>query len=210
MEPEVLSASLDRLARAVGGTTGSVQLRRGLTDGEIAAHAETLAPLGLPRDLVEVYRWHDGLEVGSVDLFFDAPFPPLEEAIQTYRWLVESDDGVARWSRSWFPAFGTRQLGELVTLTPRIGELAECVWSYHYTDVALTARYDSLRSLIDTTARLWESGLLPANDPSRVRAALPVIASSNPRCFPTGEWLGRARHTAASHDPATWLPDWVQ
>jgi hypothetical protein len=58
---------------------------------------------------------HDGLEVGSVDLFFDAPFPPLDEAIQTYRWLVESD----------------------------------------------------------------------------VRAALPVIASSNPGCFPTGEWLGR-------------------
>ena len=64
---------------------------------------------------------------------------------------------MARWGRSWFPAFGTRQFGEFVTLPPRSSELAECLWSYHYTDFALTAKYDSVRSLVDTTVRLWEA-----------------------------------------------------
>ena len=151
------------------------RLRAPLPAGRIEELSEQLLPYRLPGDLFQVYRWHNGFDewlddVGYVTLFMDAPFPSLESAIaereELARFAEEAGDA-AYWCPAWLPAFGNLQYGELVTLEPRTSPCAELLWSYHYQDHGLSASYDSIRHLLETTTRLWEARIAPVDERRR-------------------------------------------
>ncbi len=220
-EPPDLRNALARLEQAFerARPAEADRLRPPLTATQVANLSTALVPYQLPADLALLYQWHDGFddwrdETGYLTLLMDASFPSFESALAEREKLLRfaSDDGdPSYWPPAWFPAFGTSQSGDFVTLEPRTSERSPVLWSYHSHDSALTATYDSVANLIVATAQLWEDGLLPwltQDDPDHHRRRLEVVGRLNPYCFDGhADWAHRRIESSRALD-RTWLPEW--
>lgn len=103
----MITPQLDLLSELLRSKAPSVSdaLRPGLEAGQIS---RLLAPIGhgVPGDLIQLYRWHDGCEVVDgaerAQIFPGAQMLPLDEA------MTHRDNGLdaeAGWKPGWLPIF---------------------------------------------------------------------------------------------------------
>lgn len=64
-------------------------------------------PFALPKDVVALYRWHDGMK-DNAPLFREYTLYPLEDALDEYELALEvaADDEDKPWQKGWFPFAG--------------------------------------------------------------------------------------------------------
>src|SRR4051794_29670895 len=164
------------------------RFRPGLSRAEISRLEKRLAPYRLPKELVTVYRWHDGWDDGEGTgefrgMFIDDRFNSLAQAIEERRFQIGLG-AAPEWNPLWFPAFGS-EYGELVALRSSAGLPGGQVYSFGDPE-GLGTKFDSVPAYFATVLEAWRRGLMEGIDTGRYPksqwfAIYGVMVRHNPR-----------------------------
>jgi cell wall assembly regulator SMI1 len=186
------------------------RFRPGLSQAEIDRLSAKLAPYRLPKELVTLYRWHDGwdefLDGTLSELVPEDTFSSLSEAVDEYEsWKAGVGGG---WNPLWFPFVGS-EYGQMVPLQRASGKPAGQVYSFDAEDDLWTS-YDSLGSYFGTVLDYWRTGVMDRYDPGRItqdvkNEMVRIAVLHNPRSR-RGNGLERRTisRDATGHWPAAW------
>ena len=138
-------------------------LNPGLTSQKIQELFEEI-PLQPNQDLHALYTWRNGSEdsegitLGELAFFPGFYLMSLEESIQTYMELRETDD----WEKSWFPIFASGG-GDFyaMNLAP---EAQGQILGFYVFEEETQVEYRSLKSMLATLKACYEQGIIFRNE----------------------------------------------
>lgn len=129
------------------------QLRPGLDDAGLGLLREAVDPYVVPRQVEELYRWHDG---GDSGVFGGWRMRPVDELIRWYRFSCEDLES----PRTWLPVFED-QIVNVVTLDlPGRAPSDRSVWYGHTHDAWLERLFDCIAVMLHVVCDAAESGAL--------------------------------------------------
>lgn len=138
-------------------------LNPGLSSQKIQELFEEI-PLQPNQDLHALYAWRngskdsDGITLGELAFFPGFYLMSLEESIQTYLELKETDD----WEKSWFPIFASGG-GDFyaMILAP---EAQGKILGFYVFEEGAQVEYLSLKSMLATLKTCYEQGIIFRNE----------------------------------------------
>lgn len=138
-------------------------LNSGITSLKIQELFEEI-PLQPNQDLHALYAWRngsedsDGITLGELAFFPGFYLMSLEESIQTYLELIETDT----WEKSWFPIFASGG-GDFYAmfLAP---EAQGQILSFYVFEEEAQVEYRSLKSMLTTFKVCYEQGIIFRNE----------------------------------------------
>jgi len=139
-------------------------LRSGCSDEDIAKAEAGLNGLKLPEDIIELYKWHDGLEDDQLiyDIGNGRPFLSLQAALAE-RDLMMDSLGEA-WDSTWLPIMGEADMGFFIMLDKK-RKNHSALYSYNLQSDPITLHYINVLGMLSTIrAALEAEVLLPIND----------------------------------------------
>ena len=138
-------------------------LNPGLSSQKIQELFEEI-PLQPNQDLHALYAWRNGSEdsegitLGELAFFPGFYFMSLEESIQTYLELRETDD----WKKSWFPIFASGG-GDFYAMNLASEGQGQILGFYVFEEEA-QVEYQSLESMLATLKACYEQGIIFRNE----------------------------------------------
>ena len=138
-------------------------LNPGLSSQKIQELFEEI-PLQPNQDLHALYAWRNGSEdsegitLGELAFFPGFYFMSLEESIQTYLELRETDD----WKKSWFPIFASGG-GDFYAMNLAPEAQGQILGFYVFEEEA-QVEYWSLKSMLATLKACYEQGIIFRNE----------------------------------------------
>ncbi len=142
-------------------------LRPGLSQDGLTAQCRGF-PGQIPEDVLAFYRWHNGS--GNQEVFPNARFLALEEALATYHRLMQSATQrrprrqrtpVAFWEPQWLPLFGDMVSYDeyyAVLCPPSPQSTTPVYYLCCDEDDTMYLAYDSLTQMLETLAACYETG----------------------------------------------------
>ena len=138
-------------------------LNPGLSSQKIQELFEEI-PLQPNQDLHALYAWRNGSEdsegitLGELAFFPGFYFMSLEESIQTYLELRETDD----WKKSWFPIFASGG-GDFYAMNLASEGQGQILGFYVFEEEA-QVEYRSLESMLTALKKCYEQGIIFRNE----------------------------------------------
>ena len=138
-------------------------LNPGLTSQKIQELFEEI-PLQPNQDLHALYAWRngsedsDGITLGELAFFPGFYLMSLEESIQTYLELIETDT----WEKSWFPIFASGG-GDFYAMILAPEAQGQILGFYVFEEEA-QVEYRSLKSMLTTFKVCYEQGIIFRNE----------------------------------------------
>ena len=138
-------------------------LNPGLSSQKIQELFEEI-PLQPNQDLHALYAWRNGSEdsegitLGELAFFPGFYFMSLEESIQTYLELRETDD----WKKSWFPIFASGG-GDFYAMNLASEGQGQILGFYVFEEEA-QVEYRSLESMLTALKNCYEQGIIFRNE----------------------------------------------
>lgn len=138
-------------------------LNPGLTSQQIQELFEEI-PLQPNQDLHALYAWRngsedsDGITLGELAFFPGFYLMSLEESIQTYLELIETDT----WEKSWFPIFASGG-GDFYAMILAPEAQGQILGFYVFEEEA-QVEYRSLKSMLTTFKVCYEQGIIFRNE----------------------------------------------
>ena len=138
-------------------------LNPGLTSQQIQELFEEI-PLQPNQDLHALYAWRngsedsDGITLGELAFFPGFYLMSLEESIQTYLELIETDT----WEKSWFPIFASGG-GDFYAMILAPEAQGQILGFYVFEEEA-QVEYLSLKSMLATLKTCYEQGIIFRNE----------------------------------------------
>ena len=138
-------------------------LNPGLTSQKIQELFEEI-PLQLNQDLHALYTWRNGskdsygITLGELAFFPGFYLMSLEESIQTYLELIETD----AWDRSWFPIFASGG-GDFYAMN-LASEAQGQILGFYVFEEEPQVEYWSLKSMLTTFKVCYEQGIIFRNE----------------------------------------------
>ena len=138
-------------------------LNPGLSSQKIQELFEEI-PLQPNQDLHALYAWRNGSEdsegitLGELAFFPGFYFMSLEESIQTYLELRETDD----WKKSWFPIFASGG-GDFYAMNLASEGQGQILGFYVFEEKA-QVEYRSLESMLTALKNCYEQGIIFRNE----------------------------------------------
>ena len=138
-------------------------LNPGLTSQKIQELFEEI-PLQLNQDLHALYTWRngskdsDGITLGELAFFPGFYLMSLEESIQTYLELRETD----AWDKSWFPIFASGG-GDFYAMN-LASEAQGQILGFYVFEEETQVEYRSLKSMLATLKACYEQGIIFRNE----------------------------------------------
>ena len=138
-------------------------LNPGLSSQQIQELFEEI-PLQLTQDLHALYTWRngskdsEGITLGELAFFPGFYLMSLEESIQTYLELKETDD----WEKSWFPIFASGG-GDFYAMILAPEAQGKILGFYVFEEEA-QVEYLSLKSMLATLKTCYEQGIIFRNE----------------------------------------------
>ena len=138
-------------------------LNPGLTSQKIQELFEEI-PLQPNQDLHALYAWRngsedsDGITLGELAFFPGFYLMSLEESIQTYLELIETDT----WEKSWFPIFASGG-GDFYAMNLAPEAQGQILGIYVFEEEA-QVEYRSLKSMLATLKACYEQGIIFRNE----------------------------------------------
>lgn len=138
-------------------------LNPGLSSQKIQELFEEI-PLQPNQDLHALYAWRngskdsDGITLGELAFFPGFYLMSLEESIQTYLELKETDD----WEKSWFPIFASGG-GDFYAMILAPEAQGQILGFYVFEEEA-QVEYRSLKSMLTTFKVCYEQGIIFRNE----------------------------------------------
>lgn len=165
-----------------------------------------VAPYQPPRELLALYRWHDGQRnhLGG-SIFPPFQFLSLEEALEHYARMQKYG-----WIKPWFPIFRADGTYYLVAMATE--QRSSPVFLNPKDDTDLTLRYENLECLIQVACRAYETELiLDGRDWAWVTdPRFKVIHSEiNSRAF-AAEPAKQSPHMYSKHMTHVWPLEWKE
>jgi cell wall assembly regulator SMI1 len=152
---EELGAALERFERVMGARFPEwfEQLKPGLDDAGIERLRQGVAPLLLPAQVEQLYRWRSG---GDRGVFGGWRLRAPDDLLRWYRFCVDELDEPP----AWLPVFDDQMVNVVTLDLPGAEPSDTSVWYGHTHDAWVDRMFDSLAGLVETVCDAAEAGAL--------------------------------------------------
>lgn len=131
------------------------KLSLGLTDNQIFAIENEIAPHKLPKDLIAFYRWHNGLQIDYVTIF-----EPMGNVLYSYYLNISMKEEVI-WKDEYLPIHSFGSSGNEFIKLQNVVESP--IYDYDYSEHS-SIKYESIKQMLKLFLEVLEKKIIYYND----------------------------------------------